>query len=52
MKDYYKRKADFHHEQWQKAFNDNKEKAASYHMQEYINYQERYDQLIKEKGDE
>ena len=40
MKEFYKRKADFHHKQWEAAQDLNKEKAAKYHMQEYINYQE------------
>ncbi len=37
---FYEDKAAFHHKQWQAALDDNKEKAAKYHMQEYINYQE------------
>ena len=35
---FYEKKAEFHHAQWQAALDDNKEKAAAHHMQEYLNY--------------
>jgi len=40
MKAYYKDKAEFHHKQWEAAVDSNKEKAAKFHMTEYINYAE------------
>ena len=40
MIEYYKRKSDFHFEQYQIAFDSGKEKAAAFHQQEYLNYQE------------
>ena len=43
MSDYYKKKRDFHREQWEVAQDLDKEKAAAYHMQEFINYSEAYD---------
>ena len=43
MSNYYTKKAEFHYTEWQIAMDNNKEKAAAHHMQEYINYQEMYD---------
>lgn len=40
MNQWYQAKADFHHKQWQAATDAGKEKAAAFHMQEYINYSE------------
>jgi len=40
MREYYKKKAEFHHKQWSAAVDTNKEKAAAHHMTEYINYSE------------
>ncbi len=40
MKTFYKKKADFHHEQWNAAVDSGRTKAASYHMIEYLNYAE------------
>ena len=39
MKSYYEKKAAFHHQQWELAFEAGKDKAAAYHMQEYLNYE-------------
>lgn len=38
MKKFYQDKADFHHKQWEIA--TGKDKAAAFHMQEYMNYLE------------
>ena len=40
MRTFYKKKADFHHEQWNAAVDSGRTKAASYHMIEYLNYAE------------
>ncbi len=37
---WYKDKADFHHKQWEVARDAGKTKAADFHMQEYLNYEE------------
>lgn len=37
---FYQGKADTHHKQWEVAIEAGKEKAAKYHMQEYMNYME------------
>ena len=47
MEHWYKEKRDSHHKQWEVAQDLNKEKAAAYHMQEFINYSELYEQKIK-----
>ena len=43
MSNYYAKKAEFHYAEWQIAIDTNKEKAAAYHMREYINYREMCD---------
>jgi len=48
--DFYKRKAEFHHAQWQQAVEEGKDKAAKKHMDEYINYNEMYEDCKKIKG--
>ena len=45
MKEFYKNKMDFHHQQWELSFESSKEKAAAFHMQEYTNYKEMLDSL-------
>jgi len=40
MNEFYQGKSDFHHKQWELATDANKEKAAKFHQQEYLNYQE------------
>ena len=52
MKEYYKKKSDFHFKQWNMAKDEGKEKAASYHMTEYINYAEMLKMTEKTEGGE
>ena len=42
MKAYYEEKMNFHYKQWQSVVDDNLAKAA-YHMREYLNYKEMFD---------
>jgi|TARA_R110002020_G_scaffold296073_3_gene511730 hypothetical protein len=44
MKNFYKRKMEFHFKEYQLCIDSNKEKAAEHHMKEYLNYQEMYEQ--------
>ncbi len=39
---YYKKKMDFHLEQYQLAIDANKEKASAHHMREYLNYEQMF----------
>jgi hypothetical protein len=51
MKLWYEEKRDFHHKQWAAAMEAGKEKAAAFHMQEYLNYQAMSEQAISGGGD-
>lgn len=44
---WYKEKMEFHKLQWELAHDGGKDKAAAYHKQEFLNYQEMYKQAIK-----
>ena len=50
MMEWYKNKKEFHYKQWELSQDSNKEKAAAFHMNEYINYSELYDIFNKRKG--
>lgn len=39
MNAYYEQKKEFHHKQWSAAQDAGKDKAAAFHMQEYLNYE-------------
>ena len=41
--EWYKDKKDFHNKQWELEQDSGKEKAAAFHMQEFINYSEMYE---------
>ena len=43
MKNYYKQKMEFHFKEYQLSVDSNKEKASAYHMREYLNYKEMFD---------
>ena len=43
MTTWYEEKASFHNKQWEAALDSGKDKAAKYHMQEFINYKEMSD---------
>jgi len=45
--DWYKDKRDFHHKEWNIAQDTGKERAAKFHMNEYINYSEMYERTLK-----
>jgi len=45
--EFYKTKRDFHYKQWELAQEAGKEKTATFHMTEYINYSEMYDRTLK-----
>ena len=47
MSNFYQTKRDFHHKQWELAFNTDKPIAAAQHMKEYLNYQEMYEMQEK-----
>lgn len=42
---FYEKKAEFHHKEWELAHNLGKDKAAEFHMQEYLNYQKLIEQV-------
>ena len=44
MAKFHEDKIAFHHKQWEVAIEAGKDKAAKYHMQEYLNYQEMLEQ--------
>ena len=43
MKNYYEGKMNFHFKEYQLSVDSNKTKAAEYHMREYLNYKEMFD---------
>ena len=43
MKNYYENKMNFHFKEYQLSVDSNKTKAAEYHMREYLNYKEMFD---------
>lgn len=45
MSNFYKNKMEFHYKQWEISQESNKEKAAAFHMQEYLNYKEMDDRV-------
>jgi hypothetical protein len=47
MTSWYEEKMNFHHKQWATAQESGKQKAAEFHMREYLNYKEMADNSIK-----
>jgi len=43
MKNYYEDKMNFHFKEYQLSVDSNKTKSAEYHMREYLNYKEMFD---------
>jgi len=43
MTNWYEEKMNFHYRQWELSKDTKKEKAAEFHMQEYLNYKDMYD---------
>jgi len=48
MKNFYKEKMEFHFKEYQISLELNKEKAAAFHMQEYLNYEQMFNQQEEE----
>ena len=42
---------EFHHQQWELSFESNKEKSAAFHMQEYLNYKDMFDSVVRLEGE-